>query len=102
MERSGLAPPPEAVAARENGHLFNAGRHLGWVFGREDGEEYIEWVSDHRMADMHHERLYANGDSVLLEAPFGMHTISGEASDDEIAKLGGVRTDRNRHLHRPA
>ena len=69
VERWELAPPSEAIVARQNGHLFKAGWYLGWVFGEEDGREYFEWVTEHRMADMEHVRVFADGDLLLLDTP---------------------------------
>jgi hypothetical protein len=53
--------PQEAVARREPGHIFKRGWHIGFLWGEEEGEEYLEYLSQHRMTDDLHTRVYACG-----------------------------------------
>lgn len=94
-----LAPPAEAVAKREDGHLFKAGWHLGWVFGTEDGQEYFEWIAEHRMADMEHVRLLADGESVLLDVPRTGFTYPDGATDEYVGRREAEYVDWNRRVY---
>lgn len=43
--------PPESVKERTSGHIFEHGWHIGYLWGIEDGEEYLEFLAQHRMTD---------------------------------------------------
>lgn len=99
LERWELGPPAEAIAARENGHLFKDGWYLGWVFGEEEGREYFEWVTEHRMADMEHVRVFADGDPLLLDTPRSGYVYPEGATDEYRARVEAEYFDWNRRIY---
>ena len=99
VEEWGLAPPADVVAARESGHLFKDGWYLGWVFGQEEGREYFEWVTEHRMADMEHRRVFADGEELLLDTPRSGYVYPEGATDEYLARLEAGYLDWNRRVY---
>ena len=53
--------PSEAVRRRLGGHIFEAGWHIGFIWGTENGEEYLEFLAQHRMTDDRRQRVYSSG-----------------------------------------
>jgi hypothetical protein len=45
----GIRVPPSSAARRDSGHIFEQGSHIGYTWGEEADEEYLEVLSQHRM-----------------------------------------------------
>ena len=90
--------PVEAVSTRQGGHIFEAGWHIGYVWGREGDEEYLEYLSQHRMTDDFRERIYASGRTETLPVPAWAFSYPPNASEDEIGRAKQLYFDRNRQL----
>lgn len=60
--RVGITLPEGAAVRRELGHIFHRGWHIGYIWGEENGEEYFEYLAQHRMmAGSEHMRVWASG-----------------------------------------
>src|SRR6266516_1653661 len=91
--------PVGSAARREGGHIFEKGWHIGYIWGEEDGEEYLEGLAQHRMTDDSRVRMWASGCEDFLPAPSGMIVIPREATETEIKQLEGDSAERNRTLY---
>jgi hypothetical protein len=60
--------PREAISHRRSGHIFERGWHIGFIWGREAGEEYLEFLAQHRMTNDRRQRVYESGRVENLEA----------------------------------
>lgn len=94
----GIRLPVVAVSTRQGGHIFEAGWHIGYVWGREGDEEYLEYLSQHRMTDDLRERIYASGRTETLPVPAWAFDYPANASEDEIGRAKQLYFDRNRQL----
>jgi hypothetical protein len=54
--------PKGKIEKRENGFIQKDGWLIQFCFGIEDGKEYMDYYSSHRMAGDAHERIYENGE----------------------------------------
>src|SRR5437660_7783853 len=80
----GIALPDGAAARREAGHIFQQGWHIGYIWGEEDGEEYFEYLAQHRMmAGADHRRVWASGQEEGLEIADGPIILPRGATDAE-------------------
>lgn len=79
----GLVLPPEHVAERKRGKLVEAGWTIWYLFGRNDGGEYLDYYASHRMTDDTHERIYADGSTESLESIVGMRLCSSDPAEDK-------------------
>jgi hypothetical protein len=92
--------PRGSAAQRENGHIFEQGWHIGYVWGEENGEEYLEVLSQHRMTDDSRVRLWASGRDERLPVPGGPVLLPPEATDADIERVMAESAERNRALYR--
>jgi hypothetical protein len=89
--------PEEAVARREAGHLFEAGWHIGWVFGEADGEEFVEVLTEHRHPGMDRFRIYAFGRVESLDVPTSLMLVPEDTAERERAEREYY--ERNQRLY---
>jgi hypothetical protein len=82
-----LRLPVGAAFTREGGHIFQRGWHIGFVWGEENGEEYLEYLAQHRMTDDRHHRIWASGRIEQLPTASSMMVIPRGASEAEIKAL---------------
>lgn len=88
-----LAITPDVLTAVDNGHSFHRGMHVGWAWGEDRQGWFLDFLSEHRMAEMSAERFYADGSSKHLETPASMHQVTGDpAQDAEIDRRFFERT----------
>jgi hypothetical protein len=94
-----IALPEGAAARREAGHIFQRGWHVGYIWGEEDGEEYFEYLAQHRMmAGDDHIRVWASGREEGFESAGGPIVLPRGASKAEITKLEHEHADRSRAI----
>lgn len=79
--------PPEVVAERRAGHIFEHGWHIGYIWGCEDGDEYLEFLAQHRMTNDRHLRIYESGRVEHLEVAMPFVVLPKDASPAEHAEL---------------
>ena len=59
--------PENDMNDRKNGFINKAGWLIQYCFGKENGIEYLDYYSSHRMTDDDHIRIYENGETKTLE-----------------------------------
>jgi hypothetical protein len=89
--------PKDAVARRQGGHLFEAGWHIGWVFGEAEGEEYVEVLTEHRHPGMDRFRIYASGRTESLDVPTSLMLYPQD--ERERKRIEREFFERNRRLY---
>ncbi|OAI40059.1 hypothetical protein AYO39_00165 [Actinobacteria bacterium SCGC AG-212-D09] len=82
----GIRLPTQSVAGRKGGHIFEAGWHIGYIWGEQDGEEYLEVLAQNRMTDDAHFRIWASGRSESLPAPVSVFAYPKDATPEEIKR----------------
>jgi hypothetical protein len=78
--------PPNSVETRGPGHIFQAGWHIGWIWGAADGEDFLEYFAQHRMTNDRHYRIWTSGRVEALPAP-GPTLLPAGTSEIERARL---------------
>ena len=96
--RWGFELPSEGVTARAPGRILDHGWHIAWVWGEQDGEEYLELFSQHRMTSDDHVRVWASGRVEELPAPSSSQVYSAGATQAEIAAGRDALFERNRRI----
>jgi hypothetical protein len=91
--------PHEAVAGRSPGHIFERGWHIGYVWGAEGGEEYLEVLAQHRMTDDRHFRVFESGRVEHLPAAATFYVYGADATEEEIAAARTEYVERNRRIY---
>jgi hypothetical protein len=91
--------PPESVTARAAGHIFEQGWHIGYLWGTENGEEYLEVLSQHRMTDDRHFRVFASGRVEDLPAPATFYSYGPDATDRDKAEAERKYVEYNQRIH---
>ena len=76
--------PPEAMESKQQGKILEAGWIVEYLFGVDEGVEYLDFYAVHRMTDDRHERVYTDGRHESLETPMEMYGYPGDA--DEATK----------------
>ena len=94
-----IALPPDDVAARASGHIFERGWHIGYVWGSEHGEEYLEVLAQHRMTDDEHFRIFASGRVEDLPAPAGSYMYGPNATEAEKQDAQQASAERNQRIY---
>jgi len=75
------------LLAQENGHGYHRGMHIGWAWGEDRRGVFLDFLSEHRMAGMQAERIYADGTAESIETPVSIHQVTGDpAKDAEIER----------------
>jgi hypothetical protein len=92
--------PSRDVGLRAAGHIFERGWHIGYVWGVEDGDEYLEVLAQHRMTDDRHFRVFASGRIEDLPAPGGSYYCAPpDATDAEKRAEEREYLERNRRIY---
>jgi len=94
-----IALPAAAVEARSPGHIFERGWHIGYVWDREDGEEYLEVLAQHRMTNDRHFRVFASGRVEQLPAAADFYSYGQDATDEEIERAERDYVEHNRRVY---
>jgi hypothetical protein len=85
MGGTGIRLPSGAAQRREPGHIFERGWHISYLWGQEDGEEYLELLVQGFAIDDAHVRWWASGREERLPAPDEWIAIPPSASSAEIS-----------------
>jgi hypothetical protein len=99
FQRWNIVLPQDSVTARTPGHIFEHGWHIGYLWGAENGEEYLEVLAQHRMTDDEHFRVFASGRVEGLPAPASVYGYGPNATDDEKAQAKREYIEYNRRIH---
>ncbi len=75
--------PPDHVAERRRGKINQAGWSIWFLFGRNERGEYLDYYASHRMTSDEHVRIYADGQTEVLEAMRGMRLSSPDPEEDK-------------------
>ena len=94
-----ISLPPLDVASRADGHIFDQGWHIGYVWGTEQGEEYLEVLAQHRMTDDEHFRIFASGRVVDLPAPAGSYVYGPNATEADRREAARASAERNQRIY---
>lgn len=94
----GIELPQESLAAREGGHIFESGWHIGYVWGIENGDEYLD-LAQHRMTNDRNFRAFASGRVESMPAPPAFVVYPREATEGERQKLDDEYVETNRRVH---
>ncbi|MEJ7783759.1 MAG: hypothetical protein WKF96_03075 [Solirubrobacteraceae bacterium] len=92
--RIGLRLPVEAVNDRRGGHLFHRAWHIGYQWGEENGETYLDVLAQNRFTDDHAERLWACGRTDRIETVSSFYVVPADASDAEREHRGREHAER--------
>ena len=83
FERTNLRLPEENLRERRPGSIpWGSGRVL-FVFGTEDGQEYLEYYAHHRIGGDVHGKIYGDGKHVSLPVLCSMICFDPEIPGDE-------------------
>lgn len=99
FERWSIALPRESLEERSGGHLFEHGWHIGYSWGEESGEAFLQVLAQNRMTNDRHFKIYASGRVEDLPAPLGMYVTPAGASEEEIARIRDESIERDRQLY---
>lgn len=94
-----ISLPPDSVTARAPGHIFEHGWHIGYLWGAENGDEYLEVLAQHRMTDDRHFRVFASGRVEDLPAPAQFYGYGPNATDEEKVQAEREYVEHNRRIH---
>ena len=61
-----IALPSEDLQQRTRGSIQKNGWTINYLFGQEDGKEYLEYFASHRMTNDTLNRIYEDGSEALL------------------------------------
>ncbi len=93
FEHWSIELPEHDLENRSPGFISKAGWSIGYIFGKEDSREYLEFYAMHRMTDDRHLKIYEDGECVELDAICSMYSF-----DPKI--LGGKeRAERENREH---
>lgn len=74
--------PAEDLAQRRSGKIVEAGWAIWYLFGSDEGGEYLDYYSAHRMTSDDHYRVYANGKCQRLPVMRDMRMSSADPEED--------------------
>ena len=94
-----ISLPSEAVSSRAPGHIFEQGWHIGYLWGTDNDEEYLEVLAQHRMTSDSHFRVFASGRVEELPAPAELYSYGPDATDEEKAEAEREYVEYNRRIH---
>ena len=91
--------PSEAVSGRQPGRIMERGWHVAWIWGEDDGEQYLEVFCQHRMTTDDHFRIWASERVDRLPAPTSMQLLAPDATPEERAADKRAFFDQNRRRY---
>jgi hypothetical protein len=94
-----LSLPAESVAERRGGHIYAAGLHVGYAWGVERAEEYVEVLAQDRLTNDSRFRIFASGRLEELPAPGPSWSHGPDATEAEIRTAEAAFVERNRRIY---
>jgi hypothetical protein len=94
-----IALPQHDVSSRLGGHIFARGWHIGYLWGSERGEEYLEVLAQHRMTDDTHFRVFASGRVEDLPAPATSYMYGPNATEVEKQEAQRKNIAENQRIY---
>jgi len=91
--------PDESIAGRSPGLIRQAGWSIKYIFGKEDGREYLEFYAMHRMTDDIHMKIYDDGKSVELDEISSGYCFDPDRPGDE-GRAKSETIKRNRRTYK--
>src|SRR5262245_41724991 len=88
--------PPEDVAQRSRGKIYQAGWVIWYLFGADESGEYLDYYASHRMTNDRHVRIRADGSREAL--PTMQEFRQGSEDPQEDARLEAEYRSANRHV----
>ena len=82
FEEWGIELPREDVAERRRGKITREGWAIWYVFGEDEGGEFMDYYASHRMTNDRHVRIRAGGECEGLEALMDMRVASEDPEED--------------------
>lgn len=83
------------VAARQRGHSFHRGMHIGWAWGEDERRRpYLDFLSEHRHPGMQALRYFPDGRTEPIATPASMRRVSPDPAED--AELERQFLEKNR------
>lgn len=71
------------IAREERGRSFHQGMYIGWSWGTDErGQEYLDFLSEHRHPGMFAERYFLDGRTEPIETPASMRAVSTDPAED--------------------
>lgn len=98
FEHWGITLPKADVEGRQGGHIFDSGWHIGYVWGEDAGEEYLEYLAQHRMTNDRHVRIWASGRTERLPAQELGYVLDPDATAEEEERAREEYFTRNREI----
>jgi hypothetical protein len=99
MGDTGIRLPAGVAQRREPGHIFEKGWHIGYVWGEEVGEEYIELLVQGVAIDDVHVRWWASGREEELPTPDEWVMIPPDGSSEELARETSAAAKKNQSVY---
>lgn len=91
--------PSRDVASRAAGHIFELGWHIGYRWGSEHGDDFLEVLAQHRMTDDDHFRVFASGRVEDLPAPSSSYSYGPDATEAEKLEAERSNAERNQRIY---
>ncbi len=88
-----LRLPDEALPTRRGGVIRQAGWTIYYVFGLENGYEYLDFYASHRMTNDQIWRISETGDSQLLAAGQEFY-VSGDPESERQSRENNQHFDK--------
>lgn len=86
------------VVGQARGHSFHHGMHVGWAWGADErGQDYLDFLSEHRHPGMQAERYFADGRTEPIRTPASMRAVSPDPAED--AELQRRFSEANREAY---
>ena len=92
--------PADALAARQQGEIKQAGWIIEILFGSEGDEEYLDYYASHRMTSDSHVRIYADGRTEFLETPHEFVVFPRDSDEAARQKIQEEFYEYNRSVYK--
>ncbi len=94
----GIRLPRTVLVSLQRGEIREAGWHIQYLFGRDEGGDYLDFYASHRMTNDRHVRIRADGTQEDLPAIEEWLVYSKEATQAEQKLAKTQLLARNRQV----
>lgn len=91
--------PEDHLTNRLSGTIFKAGWNIRYIFGKDDGREFLEFYATHRMTDDRHCKIYDDGEMIDLDAICSMYVYDPMIPGDR-EKSERENRERNNRIYK--